>query len=49
VTNLNSNTLGIYNISNPAAPVSVGSVSTGTSPESVYVQGIYAYVANSGS
>jgi hypothetical protein len=49
VTNLVSNTLQIFDISNPSSPVSVGSVSTGTSPQKVYVQGRYAYVVNSSS
>jgi hypothetical protein len=51
VANYTSSTLGIYDVSNPASPVSVGSVATGSYsyPISVYVQGRYAYVANSGS
>ncbi|MEI9913650.1 MAG: hypothetical protein WDN66_01430 [Candidatus Saccharibacteria bacterium] len=51
VVNQVSNNLVIYNISNPAAPALVGSVSTGSSsnPYNVYVSGNYAYVANWGS
>ena len=33
-------------MSNPSSPVLVGSVSTGSGPSSVYVQGRYVYVAN---
>jgi DNA-binding beta-propeller fold protein YncE len=36
-------------VSNPSAPVSVGSVGTGNYPQSVAVAGRYAYVANNGS
>ena len=46
VANNSANTLGIYDVSNPAAPVAVGSVATGSNPISVVVQGRYAYVAN---
>ncbi|MGH7142282.1 MAG: hypothetical protein ACREF5_02315 [Candidatus Saccharimonadales bacterium] len=48
VVNENVNTLAIYDISNPANPASVGSVTIpGSSPKpySVYVSGKYAYVA----
>ena len=41
-----SETLQIFDVSNPASPVSKGSVATGSAPASVYVQGHYAYVVN---
>jgi hypothetical protein len=48
VVNQTSATLQIFDISNPASPVSVDGtgVATGTLPYSVYVQGRYAYVVN---
>jgi hypothetical protein len=39
-------TLQIIDVSNPSAPVSVGSVAAGNVPYSVAVSGRYAYVAN---
>lgn len=44
--NNTSNTLQVFNISNPASPVSVGSVVTGSGPRNVAVAGRYAYVVN---
>jgi hypothetical protein len=41
-----SNTLQIVDISNPASPVSVGSVATGGTPIAIDVKGHYAYVVN---
>ena len=50
VTNNTGNTLSIFDISNPASPVSISSISTGlNTPGTVVVQGRYAYVANGGS
>jgi phytoene dehydrogenase-like protein len=46
VTNQVSNTLQIFNISNPAAPVLAGSVSTVNEPISVAVSGSFAYVVS---
>ncbi|MBW4061801.1 hypothetical protein HJC99_04505 [Candidatus Saccharibacteria bacterium] len=46
--NYSSSTLGIYDVSNPAAPFSVGSVSISIATN-VYVQGRYAYVTSQGS
>ena len=50
-TNYSTNTLGVYDVSNPASPASVGSVSTGasSSPSVVTVQGRYAYVILGGT
>jgi hypothetical protein len=42
----NGNALQIFDVSNPSAPASVGSVTTGSGPFSVAVAGRYAYVAN---
>ena len=39
----------VIDISNPASPVVVGTVTTGSGPRSVTVSGRYAYVANYGS
>jgi hypothetical protein len=36
----------VVDVSNPTAPVVVGSVAVGTGPYSVYVAGRYAYTAN---
>ena len=36
-------------MSNPSSPLNVNSIATGNYPISVYVQGRYAYVTNSGS
>jgi len=46
-----NDTLQIFDVSNPSAPVSVASVSTGlnSSPEAVAVSGRYAYVVNANS
>jgi len=41
------NTLQIYDVANPATPVSVGSVATAAEPSTVFVQGRYAYVTSS--
>lgn len=46
VTNETSNTLTIFDLSNPALPNPVGSIVTGVYPRSVAVQGNYAYVLN---
>jgi type II secretory pathway pseudopilin PulG len=46
IVNSGANTLQIIDVSNPALPVSVGSMTTETVPYSVYVQGRYAYVVN---
>ena len=46
VANTGSNTLQIFDVSNPSSPTQVGSVATGSYPKSLYVQGRYAYVAN---
>ena len=46
VGNSTSNTLQIFDVSNPASPVSVGSVATGSTPSSIYVLGRYVYVVN---
>ena len=43
-----ANTLQIFDVSTPSAPVTVGSVGTGNMPVSVAVAGRYAYVANNG-
>jgi len=42
-------TFRVIDISDPTRPSSVGSVSVGTNPQGLYVQGRYAYVANYGS
>jgi hypothetical protein len=46
VASPNNNSLVIFDISNPAAPVEISSISAGSGshPHSVYVQGRYAYV-----
>jgi len=49
VVNIVSNTLQVFNITNPVATVLAGSVTTGTTPISVVVVGNYAYVVNQGS
>ncbi|NDG20183.1 MAG: hypothetical protein EB117_18250, partial [Betaproteobacteria bacterium] len=49
VANSGSNTLQIFDVSNPASPVSVGTVATINGPISVYVQGRYAYITNQGT
>jgi hypothetical protein len=49
VANKGSNTLGIYDVSNPTAPVAIGSVATGSNPIGVFVAGHYAYVTNNGA
>ncbi|MEK7648987.1 MAG: hypothetical protein AAB400_03680, partial [Patescibacteria group bacterium] len=49
VTNNTANTLQIFDVSNPASPLSVGIVATQTNPVQVVVKGRYAYVANTGS
>lgn len=46
VVNETSNTLQVFNVSDPASPFSVSSVATGTAPRSVAVLGNYAYVVN---
>jgi hypothetical protein len=46
VVNESSQTLQIFDVSNPSSPVSGGTVSTGSSPRSLYVQGRYVYVVN---
>ena len=50
VVNLSTNTLQIFDVSNPAAPMGVGSIAvTGSGPNAVFVQGRYAYVTVYGS
>ena len=49
MVNGTSGNLSIVDVSNPYSPSKVSSLSTGTNPASVYVQGRYAYVANEGS
>jgi hypothetical protein len=44
--NNGANTLQVFDVSTPSAPVSVGSVGTGGGPFSVAVAGRYAYVMN---
>jgi hypothetical protein len=46
LVNNNSNSMFIYNISDPASPSQVGSVSTGSSPKGIAVSGNYAYITN---
>lgn len=46
VINNSSNTLQIFDISNPTNPTSVALVSTGNTPVYLYVAGNYAYVVN---
>jgi len=46
VVDTGSNTLQIFDVSNPASPSLAGSVATGSYPYSVCVQGGYAYVVN---
>ncbi len=46
VVNYGANTLQIFDISNPSAPVSVSSVTTNNGPQAVSVQGNYAYIVN---
>jgi YVTN family beta-propeller protein len=51
VTNFGSNTLQLFDIANPAAPLLISTVSTGggsVQPTSVFVQGRYAYVVTFG-
>jgi len=49
LTDTTLNVLVVYDVSNPASPISVGSVSTATNPDSVYVQDRYAYITNKSS
>ena len=49
IVNWTSNTLQIVDVSNPASPLYIGSVPTGTNPVSLDVKGHYAYVVNNGS
>jgi hypothetical protein len=51
VVNNSNSTLGIFDVSNPASPQSVGSVSAGASsgPVAGYVQGRYAYILTNNS
>ncbi|MFH1150642.1 MAG: hypothetical protein V1748_09245 [Actinomycetota bacterium] len=49
VVNYGSNTLHVFDVSDPTAPTQVGSAATGAYPRSVCVQGGYAYVVNEGS
>ncbi len=47
VTDLYAHTLNAFDVSDPADPVQIFSISTGLfTPEAVYVQGRYAYVTN---
>ena len=41
--------LSVFDVSNPSAPVSAGSVGAGSNPYSVAVSGRYTYVVNAGS
>jgi len=47
--NLGNSTLQIFDVSNPSAPVSIGSVGTASQPIFVAVAGRYAYVVNDAS
>jgi hypothetical protein len=49
VTSGNGTTISVVDISNPSAPVQISTAGVGTYPESIYVSGRYAYVANEGS
>ena len=46
VTNFTSATLQVFDVSNPAAPALVGSITTQAGTYSVYVAKRYAYVTN---
>ena len=46
VVNQTSNSLQVFDVSDPAAPTVVGTATTGTNPTGVYVQDKYAYVIN---
>ncbi len=46
ITNLAGTKLSIFDVSNPAAPVTVSTPSTGGDPTGIYVQGRYAYVTS---
>ena len=46
VVNFSSNTLQAFNVANPASPALLGSVGTGSNPQSVAVSGTTAYVVN---
>ncbi|MEK6702636.1 MAG: beta-propeller fold lactonase family protein, partial [Planctomycetota bacterium] len=46
VVNYSSNTLQVFNISNPAAPTLTGSVATESNPQSVAVSGSFVYVVD---
>ncbi len=46
IVNAGSETLQIYDTTNPLVPVSVGTVRTGSEPTGVAVRGFYAYVVN---
>ncbi|MBK6777384.1 MAG: hypothetical protein IPG74_16620 [Flavobacteriales bacterium] len=47
--NRGSNTMQVFNISNPAAPTLIAIVVTGPTPQSVAIAGSHAYVVSSGS
>jgi hypothetical protein len=49
VVNNVASTLQVFDIANPASPVSVGSVATANAPSSIAVVGRYAYVGEIGS
>jgi len=49
VTNQDSNTVSVIDISDPLLPTSAATIAVGSAPKSIYVSGRYAYVANSGS
>lgn len=50
VVNWGSNTLQVFDVSNPAAiPAAVGVTTTGANPQFIEVQGRFAYVLNTGS
>jgi hypothetical protein len=46
VVNAGSNTLQVFDVSNPSLPASVGIATTGPGPQCVAVAGRYAYAAN---
>jgi hypothetical protein len=46
---MGANTLQVFDVSNPASPVSVGTVTTGSGTIGVYVSGRYAYTVNNGA
>jgi len=49
VTNSGTNTLQVFDISNPTSPASIGTVATNAGPWALAVAGRFAYVPNSGT